>query len=102
MSLRAKLLRSMALVILAAVAPMTIEAEPVVAETFVCEIMDDWYGYECLSCANYEGGCEDPNAYYAVCCQTVWSSEPVSSEYLGEDCHTWVGEDPNACFVEND
>jgi hypothetical protein len=101
MSLRAKLLRSMALVILAAAAPMTIEAETVVAKTFVCQTLDDWYGYECLSCANYEDGCSDPNAYYAFCCQTVWSGEPVSSEYLGEDCHTWVGSDPYACAVND-
>lgn len=98
MTLRAKLLRSMALVILAAATPMTMEADTVVAEAYVCETYDDWDdGYECVSCANYPDGCSEFDLYYAFCCKSHWSGEPVSSEYLGEECHTWVGEDPYAC-----
>lgn len=44
-----------------------------------CYHYDDWYGYECLSCADYDE-CEDGWApWEAACCD-------------GENCHYWWGD----------
>lgn len=81
MRIATQLLRGVALTILVIAAPGAIAAAE---ETEVCQIRWNWYGYQCVSCAEYEDGCQEWTTWEYACCQTTYvDGSPEVSCYMG-------------------
>lgn len=77
-----QLLRGVAIVVLVIAAPSAIEGAARAEE--VCEILPDWYGYVCETCADYETGCDEWTEWHYDCCKIEMEDGwPVATCYRG-------------------